>query len=84
MTFVSYSSLLSIESVMPEPTLDQPALAISLSNEKGSLSHVEPELVCPVQDPDAMLVVHQIVSITTKRFSVSTNMLSLASRYFDR
>jgi hypothetical protein len=69
---------------MPEPTLDQAALAISLGNEEGSLSHVEPELVCPVQDPDAMLVVHQIISTTVKRFSVSTNILSLAPRYFDR
>lgn len=80
----SYPLLPSIISVMSERALDQLALVTSICSEESSSSLVESELVCLVQEPDATLVVHHMSGTTAKRFSVSTTILKLASRYFDR
>jgi hypothetical protein len=69
---------------MSERARNESALATSVSGGEDSLLLVESEPVYLVQEPDATLVVHHVNSATAKQFSVSTTVLKLASRYFDR
>ena len=69
---------------MLERARNESALATSVSGGEDSLLLVESEPVYLVQEPDATLVVHHVNSATAKQFSVSTTVLKLASRYFDR
>jgi hypothetical protein len=63
---------------------DQSATLPGIECKEPALSNGAADLICLLPNGDATLVVPHISEKTEKHFSVSTSILSLASRYFDR